>query len=92
MGTVRLGVVDDHQAISAGVPVGLEGLVELAADSVQARTVDELLAADGEFERPRPLDQEFREFFAQVEELFDLVLERFEERYSTGRSWHVDHE
>jgi DNA-binding response OmpR family regulator len=48
VGTVRIAVVDDHQAISAGVPIGLGGLVELSADSVQARNVDELLAlADG---------------------------------------------
>jgi DNA-binding NarL/FixJ family response regulator len=42
--------VDDHQAISAGVPVGLAGLLEVAGDSVQARNVDELLAAVGEFD------------------------------------------
>ncbi|MEU7779139.1 hypothetical protein [Micromonospora parva] len=34
-------------------------------------------------EYPRPMDAGFREFFSQMEALFDLVLERFELRYST---------
>lgn len=33
-------------------------------------------------ERARPLNGDFKGFFAQIEELFDMVLERFEERYA----------
>ncbi len=41
---VRLGVVDDHHAISTGVPAGLDGRVPLESDTPVATTVDELLA------------------------------------------------
>lgn len=42
---IRLGVVDDHHAISAGVPAGLAGLVALAPECPRATTVDGLLEA-----------------------------------------------
>ena len=45
MGRVRLAVVDDHRAISEGVPEGLAPLLDLATPVVRVRTVDELLAA-----------------------------------------------
>lgn len=42
---VRLGIVDDHPAIAAGVPAGLAGLVDLAPGCPVAATVDDLVAA-----------------------------------------------
>lgn len=47
---IRLGVIDDHRAVSEGVPAGLAKRVPLAPGSVQARTVEELLGSDGEFD------------------------------------------
>lgn len=43
---LRLGIVDDHPAIAAGVPAGLEPLVPLTVPCPVAATVTELL--DGE--------------------------------------------
>ena len=42
---IRLGIVDDHPAIAAGVPPGLAGLVRLADHCPVAATVGELLDA-----------------------------------------------
>ena len=46
MDRIRLGVVDDHPAISAGVPSGLAGLVPLDPDVPCATTVDDLRARE----------------------------------------------
>ena len=43
---IRLGLVDDHRVVSAGVPAALAGLVELAPDSVMVTTLDQLLEHD----------------------------------------------
>lgn len=40
---IRLGIVDDHPAIAAGVPSGLARLVRLSGDCPVAATVGELL-------------------------------------------------
>lgn len=40
----RLGIVDDHPAIAAGVPAGLDGLLILEDGCPVASTVDELLS------------------------------------------------
>lgn len=45
--TIRLAVIDDHRAVSEGVPAGLLGLIDLAEPCVQAKTVDELEAKAG---------------------------------------------
>ncbi len=51
MAGVRLGLVDDHRAISAGVPVGLATQLTLDGPVVQARTVTELESAtEGPFD------------------------------------------
>lgn len=49
-GRVRLAVVDDHRAISRGVPEGLAPLIALCEPVVRALTVDELLTHAGEFD------------------------------------------
>lgn len=43
---IRLGIVDDHPAIAAGVPAGLDGLLPLADGCPVASTVDELASAE----------------------------------------------
>jgi DNA-binding NarL/FixJ family response regulator len=49
-GPIRLAVIDDHRAISKGVPEGLAPLVNLAAPVVHVLTVNELLVESGEFD------------------------------------------
>lgn len=46
---LRLGLVDDHPAVSTGVPAGLAGLVDLVLPCAQAATVSGLeeVAGDG---------------------------------------------
>lgn len=44
-GGIRLGIVDDHPAIAAGVLAGLAGLVPLAPGFRHTTTVDELIAS-----------------------------------------------
>lgn len=43
---IRMGLVDDHKVVSAGVPASLAGLVELSKDSVLVTSLDELLEHD----------------------------------------------
>jgi len=49
-GSVRLAVVDDHRAISKGVPEGLAPFLDLVVPVVRVLTVDELLAEASEFD------------------------------------------
>ena len=64
----------------------LEFLARLRSDKSyrgQIVHVEQLKARPARFAKPaRPLNREFLDFFTQMEELFELVLERFEERYA----------
>lgn len=50
VGHLRLAVVDDHPAISAGVRTGLDGLIPARAEWVEADSVESVLADGGDFD------------------------------------------
>ena len=65
------GIADDDS-----VAIGWRRLADQDYDFTLWR-----LAHRNALDRPRPLDEDFREFFADVEGIFDVLLARFEERF-----------